>query len=103
MIPGSLQPHIAGTNEKPKGVPDTALHVIIKHEIYSDFFTLVLTNGQSEELDPDETREWFKQRGANLDAVDKALDHAWNLKRAEFYILKPRQPVTTRPAFAPKL
>jgi hypothetical protein len=104
MIPGSLQNHVLGTNEKPKHVLETALHVIIKHEIFSDFFTLVLPNGHTEEVEPDEAREWFKLRGAKMDAVEKALDHAWNFKRAEFYIQEPKEPtVSGRPAWAPKL
>jgi hypothetical protein len=104
MIPGSLQNHILGTNEKPKGVLPTALHVIIKREIFADFFTLVLDNGHSEELEPDEARAWFKQRGANMDAVEKALDHAWNFKRSEFYIQNPKEPaLANRPSYAPKL
>jgi hypothetical protein len=103
MIPGSLQPNIHGTNEKPKGVPLTALHIVIKHEIFSDFFHLVLDNGHTEELDPEESRLWFKQRGANMDAVEKALDHAWNFKLAEFYIANPKEPTLSRPSYAPKL
>lgn len=104
MIPGSLQNHIQGFNEKPKSVPLTALHVVIKHEIFSDFFTLRLDNGHTEELEPDEAREWFKARGAKMDAVEKALDHAWNFKRAEFYITEPKEPsLPNRPAYAPKL
>jgi hypothetical protein len=103
VIPGSLQPHIVGTNEKPKGVPLTALHIIITHEIFADYFTLILDNGRTEELDPDECRAWFKDRGANEDAVEKALDHAWNFKRSEFYIRTPKEPSVSKPAYAPKL
>lgn len=103
MIPGSLQPHIVGTNEKPKGIPPTALHVIINREIFADFFTLILDNGRTEELEPEETRAWFSGRGANMDAVEKCLDHAWNFKRAEFYILHPKEPILSRPSYAPKL
>lgn len=103
MIPGSLQPNITGTNEKPKNVPLTALHVVIKHEIFSDFFMLILDNGHSEELEPEDARAWFKARGAKTDAVEKALDHAWNFKLAEFYIAEPKEPLVSRVAYAPKL
>jgi hypothetical protein len=104
MIPGSLQNHVLGTNEKPKHVLATALHVIIKHEIFTDFFTLVLENGHTEEVEPEEAREWFKLRGAKMDSVEKALDHAWNFKRAEFYIQEPKTPIISgRPAWSPKL
>lgn len=103
MIPGSLQPHIVGTNEKPKNVPPSAFHVIITHEIFSDFFTLILDNGRTEELDAEETRAWFKDHGANVDAAEKALDHAWNFKRAEFYILNYKEPTLNKPSYAPKL
>jgi hypothetical protein len=103
MIPGSLNQNIVGTNEKPKNVPPTAMHVIIKHEIFTDYFTLVQSNGYTEELEPEEVREWFKVRGAKMDAVEKALDHAWNFKRAEFYISNPKEPVVSRSSYDPKL
>lgn len=96
-------PHIAGTNEKPKNLNANAVHAIILHEIYSDFFKIVQDNGHSEELEPEEARKWFQERGANMDAVEKALDHAWNFRRAEFYIQNPKTPVVNRVAHAPKI
>lgn len=97
-------PHvITGTNEKPKNLNPNALHVTIQHEIFSDFFKVIQDNGHSEEMEPEDTRKWFQERGANMDAVEKALDHAWNFRIAEFYIQNPRSPVVNRPAHAPKI
>lgn len=87
----------------PKGVPKGALHVVIMHEIFTELFVLLLDNGHTEELDPEDTREWFRIRGANMDAADKALDHAWNFKKAEFYIGTPKDPRVTLPQHAPRL
>lgn len=88
---------------RPKGVPQNALHIVIMHEIFTEFFILLLDNGHTEELDHDDTRNWFKIRGANMDAADKALDHAWNFKKSEFYIANPKDPRVTLPQHAPKL
>jgi hypothetical protein len=96
-------PHVVGTNEKPKNLSPNALHVSIFREMFADFFELTLDNGHTEELEPDDTREWFRLRGASMDAVEKALDHAWNFRKAEFYIQTPREPLVNRPQYAPKL
>lgn len=54
------------------------LRVKIEREPFMDFFVLKLDNGHSEELEPEEIREWFRVRGANLDVIEKVLDEAWN-------------------------
>ena len=42
------------------------------------WFNLALENGQTEELEPEDTREWFRLHGANMEVVEKALDYVWN-------------------------
>jgi len=71
--------------------------------MWGEFFTLALDNGQTEELDPEETRTWFKVRGANMDAIEKVLDHVWNFQRAEVDIQNPKEPPMTRLPYAPDL
>lgn len=57
-----------------------------------DFFELKLENGFTEELDAEATREWFQEHGANMDAVEKALDYCWNFYSAVVTIQNPRAP-----------
>ena len=98
-----------GPKEEPKvelatevAGPDE-LHVIIRREMFSDYFSLILDNGQSEELEPEELREWFKIRGADMDKMEKVFDQAWNFKRAEVIISKPKTPKLNRPSYAPEI
>jgi len=70
-------------NEAPK-----SFTFFVTRTPWTDFFTIYLIdlktgkpNGQSEELDVDETVEWFKSRGANADLLEKALDHIWNFAK----------------------
>jgi len=61
--------------------------------MWSDFFVIKrLDNGHSEELETEETREWFKAHGGDLDKIDKALDHCWNFQRAVITIKRPIEP-----------
>jgi hypothetical protein len=64
------------------------LHVELHREPFEDFYTLKF-DGQSEDLDPDQVREWFKKRGANADAVELAMDRAWNFYRADVVVKNP--------------
>lgn len=80
------------------------LHVtILRPPFTGDFFTLVLDNGQSEELEVEETREWFRVRGANMDVVEKALDEAWNFAESGITIKNPKVPRVLHSAIQPKL
>lgn len=71
-----------------------ALFVEIHREPFEDFFTLRF-EGNSEDLEADAVREWFKRRGANADVIELALDRAWNFYRADVTIKNP--------ALAPKV
>ena len=87
--------------QTPQPLPP--LHVLIDREPWSETFTLNLDNGQSEELDPEEVREWFRVRGANMDALEKVLDQAWNFRYADVVIANPKVPRTVRHPYAPNI
>lgn len=79
------------------------LHVLLTREPWSDFFTLTLDNGHTEELEVEDTRLWFKQRGANMDKIEKALDQTWNFQRCEVIIDNPKDPSLPALPYAPRL
>ncbi len=96
--------HVAGTVDKvPTDAAEAGVHIIILRPQFIEYFTIVLDNHYSEELEPDECRAWFKERGANMDAIEKALDHAWNFARVEVYIKNYREPLVNRLAHAPRI
>jgi len=80
------------------------LHVIITREMFSTFCTLTTpVDGFSEELEIEEVREWFKQRGANMDAIEEALTMAWNFLKAEVLIERPRLPKAPVLPYSPNI
>lgn len=79
------------------------LIILVEREMFMPWFKISLPNGQSEELDAEETKQWFKVRGANMPSVDKALDHAWNFKRCIIEIENPKEPPVLEPAVQPRL
>jgi hypothetical protein len=70
--------------------PTRPLLVEIHREPFEDFFTLKF-EGNSEDLEADAVREWFKKRGANMDVIELALDRAWNFYRADVTVKNPLQ------------
>lgn len=90
-------------DSSPEPKLSTALHVLILREMWGDFFTLILDNGHTEELDPEETRAWFKVRGANMDVIEKVLDQVWNFQRAEVEIAHPKEPKVVRLPYSPNI
>lgn len=68
------------------------LHVTVERTAGLPWFVVILDSGESEELEPDETRAWFKVRGANMDVVEGALDYCWNFWRVEVTINNPKTP-----------
>lgn len=89
---------------EPTNLPsNNELHVIIQREMWSEYFVLTLPNGQTEELDVEQTRDWFKQRGANMDAMEKVLDHCWNFGRSEALIVNPKEPHVVRLPHSPNI
>lgn len=87
-----------------------SLTFLVTRVPFSDFFTIHLVdpntgkpNGQTEELDVDETVEWFRQRGANTILLEKALDHVWNFYKGAFEITDYKEPPIQNAAIRPKI
>ena len=72
--------------------PSRPLTIVLKREPYLEWFVLHVDDGSSEELDPEDARSWFKMRGANMEAVEKALDYCWNFYNATIVIKNPKTP-----------
>jgi hypothetical protein len=75
-------------------IPPLPVHVT--REPFCEWFNLEYRTDDSptpltEELDPDETRDWFKKRGADMDKIEKMLDYVWNFYRADVVIEKPKK------------
>lgn len=84
-------------------IPAKNLHVLITRPMWGEFFTLALDNGHTEELEPEEVRAWFKVRGADMDVIEKTLDHVWNFGRAEVNIANFKEPPVTRLPYSPDI
>jgi hypothetical protein len=89
------------TGISDSSVPNGSLHVVLLREMWCEFFTIVLDSGYTEELDPEETRAWFRVRGADMDRMEKALDQTWNFGRCEVEIENPKTPRVTRLPHSP--
>ena len=77
--------------EETKPLP---LLVRVTREMPLEWFKLELVdNGYTEELEPDECRDWFKKRGANMDSVERALDYAWNFGSYKPVIVSIANPI----------
>ena len=72
--------------------PSQPLTIELRREPGLDWFVLNVSDGSSEELDPEDARSWFRMRGANMDAVEKALDYCWNFYNATIVIKNPKTP-----------
>ena len=92
--------YLNGFTSVPTG---RAARVLVTREPFSDFYSLSVDNGQSEELEIEDVREWFLQHGANMDVVQKALDHVWNFYSVEIVIGNFCIPKKADHAYAPKL
>jgi hypothetical protein len=69
------------------------LTVEITREMWSDFYIIKrLDNGHTEELEVEETFEWFKVHGANMDKIEKVMDQVFNFQRAVVTIQRPIEP-----------
>jgi hypothetical protein len=84
--------------------PGQELLVIITREPFSDYFTLHLPNGHTEELEPDEARKWFKDHGVNDDeGLEHCLDMCWNFYKHEVLIDAYVEPAVANPRYAPQV
>jgi hypothetical protein len=79
------------------------LNVKVRREPFSDYFELFLDDGTSEEHTAEDTHRWFEDRGANMYAVGKMLDHVWNFGSADVTIAKPVRPKIRQHPTAPEL
>ena len=68
------------------------MRIKIEREIPLPWFTLKLEDGSTEELEPEDAREWFRLRGADMVQVNKAMDFIWN-----FGMYKPVYVVINKP------
>lgn len=88
----------------PPAPPVEPLRVKVTREPFSDFFQIHLEDGQVEEMEIDELNKWFDERGADMYAIGKALDHVWNFHQAEITIRYPKRPKPTiSDRYIPKL
>jgi hypothetical protein len=83
--------------------PVQPLHVYITREPFSDFFVFTLDNGHTEELEAEEARQWLRDRGGNMDLMEKALDQVFNFQRCDVFIDKPREPYQLRLPHSPNI
>jgi hypothetical protein len=83
------------------------LLVEVTREIPLETFILrSVDSGQTEELDPEEAREWFRSRNANMTEVESALDYVWNFgtyRPVVVEIQQPKHPRTFSDKHAPKI
>lgn len=73
----------------PPCTDKTVLRVFVIREPFDDMFLLVLDDGQTEELEDAETRQWLADRGASEDLINEGLTQAWNFKSALLHIKNP--------------
>jgi len=84
----------------PQGQPT---QIKITREPWSDYFSISLPNGHSEELEVEETREWFRTHGADMDKIETVLDHVWNFGSAEVLVKNFRSPPALRSSHGPQI
>lgn len=75
--------------------------------MWSDFFVIHVPKPdgtiETEELEVDETYEWFRKRGADMIKVEKGLEHIWNFAKGVIEINNYKEPPIANPALEPKL
>lgn len=81
----------------------SSVKVIITREPFSDFFVLLLDSGHTEELEVEETRAWFRERGADMHKLEPVLDEVWNFGHSVVTIDNFKLPVVKHPAFEPQV
>ena len=100
------------SDKRPRRMSNQPLKLTFKvtREPWTDFFKIYLVdlntgipNGQSEELDVDETFEWFKARGSDIPLLERALDHIWNFYKGTVTIKVYKEPPIRNPQVEPKV
>lgn len=82
------------------------VRVRLTRQPFMDEFTIHLPNGHTEELDPDETRQWFYDHGVSKkssEALEKLLDECWNFYESAVTIESYREPVKPFPGYQPQV
>lgn len=74
----------------------------VTREPFSDFYHLYVDD-IIEELEIEDLRQWFNERGANMYEVEKALDYVWNFREAYITIRNPIRPKTVANSYTPDL
>lgn len=88
----------------PSGTSLQPMRVRITREPFGDYFTLHLDNRpNAEELDPEETRKWFKEHGADMEKLETVLDECWNFYEAVCTISSYKEPKLAHPDFQPNV
>jgi pyrroloquinoline quinone (PQQ) biosynthesis protein C len=78
--------------------------VEVTRERYSDFYQLKTEDGHVEELEIDDVLKWFDERGADMYAVQKAMDYVWNFLAGTIEIKNPKEPKSSIDSrYSPKL
>jgi len=84
-----------------------SLTIFVTREPFIDFFILHVPKSDgtmhTEELDVDDTVQWFRERGADMVLVEKALDHVWNFYKGAIEIENFKEPPIKEPELQPKI
>lgn len=110
MVPPAVNETAVTTGVSPDpSVPGTPIKIRITRQPYDDYFVLHFSRrgkDQSEELEPDDARKWFKDHGVkNSEAVERALDDAWNFYESIVNISATtwKEPVLPNQAYLPNI
>lgn len=111
--PAPIKPAVVSApsvQQSSKGPPLKSLTFKVTREPWTDFFTIYLVdqttglpNGQTEEMNVDETIEWFRVRGAPMPLLEKALDHVWNFYKGAFEIVNYKEPPQKNTTIRPRI
>ena len=95
--------YIAEYKALPPNTVPNSLRIFIVREPFDEWYTLIMDNGQTEELEDLETRAFLVARGADEDNLKQTMDQAWNFYRAICMISNPKQVVETLSPIAPRI
>jgi hypothetical protein len=97
-----MTPTTTTTTPAPRTV-----NIFVTREPFVDFFILHIPKPDgsvyTEELDVDETMEWFRSHGGDMVLTEKALDHCYNFARCAIEIEHYKEPPVKYPALEPKI
>lgn len=85
LSPATPPPTGQGSATRAPGSP---LRVVMTREPFDEMVTLFY-DGNSEELEYEEARKWFLDRGAEPNSLDQALIHVWSFYKGAYTIRQP--------------